>query len=311
MLHLESLSSFEQLYVSKSRDPVDLRIIMFEMPEHQDSYSYDLDLDGAFLKDLPRSIKRYTFRGKEQFYDILERETAAFETSTDTSEFVLFHANKETIETLFHPLNEDPDLAKFCSSFDTNEQLFLVAMKSGPHNKAIAEMNCLIRKALSPMGLDYALQEYPGITVQGKNQNRGKEPDYGWGPKRRRGSGPSVALEIAFSESDSKLNSDVRFWLHPDDGNADICLTLRINKSRPEIRIEKWELQDNRIHRSQVIWMIRNQAKAEVTVTGHPLIIPFDALFHRQPVGPKERDLEISEQELRALAGSIWEEQDW
>lgn len=253
--------------------------------------SYDLNLDGAFLKDLPQLIKRYTFQGKNQFYDILRTETALFETSTGSSEFVLFHASKKTIETLLDPLQEDTDLAKFCSSFDTNEQLFLVSMPSGPHNTAIAEMSYLICNALSPMGLDRALQEYPGITVHGKN--RGKTPDYGWGPKRKRARGPSVPLEIASSESDFKLSSDVRFWLNPDDGNADMCLTLRINKSRPEIRVEKWERQNNGIHRSQAIWMIRNQA--EVAVTGHPLIIPFDALFHRQPVDGREKDLEISE----------------
>ncbi|KAJ5121618.1 uncharacterized protein N7515_009579 [Penicillium bovifimosum] len=270
--------------------------------------SYDLDPDGAFLKDLPPLLKRYTFQGKEQFHDILETETARFEASADTSEFLLFHANKETIETLFDPLNEDTDITKFCSSFDSNERLFLVSMPLGPHNTATDEMNFLIRKALRPMDLDSALREYPGITVQG--ESRGKVPDYGWGPKRR-ARGPSVTLEIAFSESDSKLDSDVRFWLNPDDGNADICLTLRINKSRPEIRVEKWELQNNRIHRAQAIWMTkeRNHAKAKVIVTGHPLIIPFDALFHRQPVEEKEKDLEIPEQQLGALAASIWEEQ--
>ncbi|KAJ5144157.1 uncharacterized protein N7515_002944 [Penicillium bovifimosum] len=96
-------------------------------------------------------------------------------------------------------------------------------------------------------------------------------------------------------------------------GNADIYLTLRINNSRPEIRVEKGERQNNRIHRSQVIGMSkeRNQANAEVIVTGHPLIIPFDALFHRQPVDPGGKDPKISEQELEALAGSIWEEQGW
>ncbi|KAJ6180241.1 hypothetical protein N7519_010702 [Penicillium mononematosum] len=28
-------------------------------------------------------------------------------------------------------------------------------------------------------------------------------------------SGPSIALEVAYSKSDSKLSSDVRFWLNP------------------------------------------------------------------------------------------------
>ncbi|KAJ5689611.1 hypothetical protein N7462_004003 [Penicillium macrosclerotiorum] len=274
------------------------------MREHQGSYN--LSLDGPFLEDLPPVIKRYTYKGKEQFYNILKAETDLSEASTESSEFVLFRANKKTIETLLGPVTEDTDIAQFCSSFDTSEQLFLVSMPLGPHNEAISQMSILIRQALSPMGLDYALKEYPGLTVEG--EDRGKVPDYGWGPKRR-ACGPSVALEVAYSESDSKLNSDVRFWLHPDYGKADLCLTLRMNKSQPEVRIEKWERQNNRTHRSQVIWMIRNQG--EVTTIGHPLIIPFDALFHRVPDFPREKDLEISEQHLRALAESIWAEQSW
>lgn len=48
-------------------------------------------------------------------------------------------------------------------------------------------------------------------------------------------------------------NSDVRFWLDPGNGAAEILLTLQINRFPPGIRIEKWAKQNDRIHRLQVI----------------------------------------------------------
>lgn len=276
------------------------------MPKHQGSY--DLDLDGSFLKDLPLFIKRYTYHGKQQFLDILESESARFEASTDASEFLLFHISKETIEDTFDPQNEDTSIAKFCTSFDTNEQLLLATMPSNPHSIAAYEIDTMIRQALTPMGLSYALQGYQGATVRGGS--RGKQADFGWGPKRRapgQPSSPSVTVEVAFSESDSKLNSDVRFWLNPNDGNANICLTLRIDRSKPEIRIEKWDLENNRIHRSQVICITKDGDR--VNVTDHPLTIPFESLFRRQSTRPGERDLKISKQQLEEVAKTIWLEQ--
>lgn len=278
------------------------------MPQHQGSH--DLDLEGSFLKDLPPSVKRYTYHGKSQFLNTLHSESTRFEASTNASEFLLFYTSKERIKNILDPQNEDTSVAKFCTSFDTNEQLLLVTMPSKPHSAAADDMNTMIRQALIPMGLLTALQGYPGATIRG--DSRGKQADYGWGPKRRapgQSSSPSVTLEIAFSQSDSKLNSDIRFWLNPDDGNANICLTLRINRSRPEIRIESWERQNNRIHRSQVTWITKTRDR--VNVTHHPLTIPFESLFRRQPSHPGEKDLEISEQQLGEVADTIWQEQSW
>lgn len=279
------------------------------MSNHQGSY--DLDLDGSFLKDLPPLIKRFTYYGKQQFLDILESEFARFEASIDTSEFLLFYTSKETIEDIFEPQTEDTSIARFCTSFDTDEQLLLVTMASKPHVAAADDMNTMIRQTLIPMGLSAALQGYQGATIRGNS--RGKQADYAWGPKRRardQPSSPSVVLEVAFSESESKLNSDVRFWLNPQDGKANICLTLRINRSRPEIRIESWKWQNNRIHRSQVTWITKDE-NDQVDVTHHPLTIPFESLFRRPSSRPGEKDIEISNQQLQDVAETIWQEQDW
>lgn len=206
---------------------------MTESPTKQGNYG--LDLGGSFLTDLPPSIKRYTYHGEPQFFDILESESARFKDSPHASEFLLFHATKETIETLIDSQDEHySPITKYLTSFDTNERLFLVRMPSTPHGVAGPAMNTAILEALQPMGLRHtAIRGYLGAEVRG--ESRGKETDFGWGPRRitDRGtrSSPSVVLEVAYSENDVKLNSDVRFWLDPNNGNATVCLTLRIGRS--------------------------------------------------------------------------------
>ncbi|KAJ6124887.1 hypothetical protein N7471_012204 [Penicillium samsonianum] len=43
--------------------------------------SYNLDFDATFLKNLPPSIRRHTYHGEQQFFDILQSEFARFEAS--------------------------------------------------------------------------------------------------------------------------------------------------------------------------------------------------------------------------------------
>lgn len=147
---------------------------MAETPECQDSYP---DFDGRFLKDLAPSIKGYTYHGESQLLDILESESARLQSSTDTSEFVLFHISKETIEELFDPKNEDTSITRFCTSFNTNEQLLLASMPSRPHSAVGPKIDIMIHEVLKPMSLSTALHSFHTATVAGRN--RGKQPDTG------------------------------------------------------------------------------------------------------------------------------------
>lgn len=278
------------------------------MPEDQGSY--DLDFEGSFLADLPPSIKRYTCHGKQHLINIFDSEP--FDSFTDASKFLLFHASEKTIESIVGVENEDSWLPKNPSSFDTQEQLLLVKMSSMPHSVASHSLNTCLLDALAPIGMSGGIQGYNGLTVRNQGRPRGKVADYAWGPllvPPGQPRSPSVTLEVAYSETDSKLNSDVRFWLNPEDGNADVCLTLRINRDHPEIRIEKWERQNSRPHRSQVIWITRSGNR--VHVNGHPLEIPFESLFRRRPAIPEERDPQISQQQLEDIANRIWIAQEF
>ncbi|KAJ5834752.1 hypothetical protein N7447_000778 [Penicillium robsamsonii] len=263
-----------------------------------------LELGGSFLKDLPPSIKRYPYEGADSFFHILN----LLPSGHDRTEFALFHASRETIEHLFSPINEGTTITSHCSSYDLTEELFLVKMPSTGHSVASGAVNLAITEPLRPMGLFNSLHRYGNGTVKGRD--KGKEGDHGWGPRRpppRYAKRPSVALEVAYSGSDSKLNSDVRFWLNPDDGNAKICLTLQIDSVKPRIRIEKWQLQNGRPHRSQIIWITK--VSNQMGVTNHPLVIPFEDLFLRPPSTPAERDIQISKEALEDVADKIWDMQ--
>ena len=263
-----------------------------ELPTQQDTY--DLVFEGTFLKDLPPSIKRYTYHSEHQVLSIIDAEFSRLDTSTHASEFILFHTSKNILEHIFDPLRVDTSVARFCTSFDIKEELLLITLMSTPHSEAASGMHYIMIKTLEPMELDMDLRGYAGATIQGNS--RGKQADHGWGPTQRppgQRDSPAVTLEVAYSESDSKLNSDVRFWLNPNEGDANVCLTLRINRSRPEIRIEKWEKQNDRPHRSQTVWITRRAN--QTNVAGHPLTIAFGSLFRRQPSSPAETDLLVSQ----------------
>lgn len=128
------------------------------------------------MKDLPPSIPRFTYLGESQFLEILESELTRFKSSTTVSEFLLFQASKETIETIFNPQNEDTSLARNFNSFDTNEQLLLAKISLEPHGVAADIINTKIRAALISIGLDHSVKGYPGMKFRGSD--RGKVVDY-------------------------------------------------------------------------------------------------------------------------------------
>ena len=261
----------------------------------------------TFLKDLPPAIKRYTYQGESQCLDIIESESAAFETSTEAGDLLLFVADTETIEAI----NREEDayeLHKYISAFDTNEHLFLVRMPSLPRSIASGMMDQILLEAANSMDMSRSLVPISMMEIRGGS--RGKQADYAWKPLRSppgMSKFPSVVLEVAYSESDYHLNSSVRFWLESHNGKAKICLTLRINRSVPEIRIEKWEIQNERIHRSQVIRITKR--KDQTYISDFPLVIAFESLFLRPPSSPREKDLEISQQQLERLAETVWMDQ--
>lgn len=281
---------------------------MPEMATHEECDELDY-LGRSFLEDLLPLIKTYTIANESQFLDIVTLRANYYREDNTPSEFLLLHTNEETIYNIIQPTNH---LSKHLSSIDLNHRLLLAKMSSVPHSAAAVALDHLLVKALQPMGLDLAVKGYASAEIWGHEQKRAKEPDHGWGPRRRppgRADRPSVVLEVAYSESEAKLQSDVRFWLSPEDGNANVCLTIRIDRSKPKIRIEQWHRgEQNRIRRNQVVWIAKTTPTGPLSVTGDPLRLSFEDLFCRKPDRPGEHDLNIPAEQLEELARMVWDE---
>lgn len=279
------------------------------------------DHSTGFLGDLEPSIKRFPYQGKRRFNSIMKQEFERREQSSDPiekwSEWVLFtDLDEETFTRDFlNSSNDTPridDWTANCPSYDSSLRLLLTKMRFFPHEVAPRVFERLLSRALIPMGLDGAIRPLGSATIFGTGGT--KEADGSWAPYRPpRGHPkkmPTVVLEVALSEPQSKLSSDVRFWLNQTNGNVKVVLTLTINRKRPQITMEKWELRNDRQHRTGRVDISMGTNK-QVRVDGGPLVIEFEKLFLRPAEDAREGDITFDTNMLEELATGIWKEQEF
>lgn len=206
------------------------------------------DYGTGFLGDLEPSIKRYPYKGKQQFISTLNEEfnRKGGDSTEVMSEWTLFTGIDEETFTRDFLNNTDETHDLNWTSFDISLNLLLGRMLLPPHAVATHVFHQLLLDALRPMGLENALQLLSQATDQ--RPSGAKQGDGEWA--RRSRNRPSVVLEVALSQPRSKLTSDVRYWLQSSsqrDG-VKIVLTLTINRQKPDITIEKWQLENDRQH---------------------------------------------------------------
>lgn len=118
-------------------------------------------------------------------------------------------------------------------------------MVTPEHSQIGSAVNKAIDNALRRMGLDLAINHYHAADID--VNGRMKQPDMAWGPTRTprgRHKRPTVVLEVAVSETKSKLHRDMDLWLDPGRGNANVAIGIKANRKRPMISIEKWVWDD-------------------------------------------------------------------
>lgn len=176
------------------------------------------------------------------------------------------------------------------------------------HAVASADLNNTITRQVDSMGLGEVFQAFSGPGI--KADNKGKEADYGWGLRRPPPfSGRlAVALEVAVSETQTKVKRDVDFWLNPTEGNANMALTLKVSRNAPMVTFDKWECVNQRPHRPQHIRVSKNSG-GHITVSGSPMVILFDLLFRRPISCPAGKNMQLADNELKDIASRIWDQQ--
>lgn len=132
---------------------------------------------------------------------------------------------KTFVRDFINPLYEytdtlTTDTTRF-SSYDSSNGLLLVkVLCTAPQAAAANTFAQLVLETLRPMGIINDLRLLGRSLTEGPNGH--KAADNSWAPYRvpagRSRNWPTAVLEVALTESESSLSSDVRFWLHPVSG---------------------------------------------------------------------------------------------
>lgn len=230
------------------------------------------------------------------------------ETNKPPNECVLFHISDHSLES---DILDPSEPIRFASlSFDPATHLLLARMVTRTHAEINGAFATAVILALADAGLVHSVRQYPHVTIEGDKAS-GKEPDHGWGPMiapQGFPDRPTVALEVAVSESQEKLERDVRWWLNPHRGNANLTVTIKVDRKKPRFTIAKWQRVDGEIERTQQIVVSKTQDE-QITVDDGPLTIPFDLMFRRQAVGDEPDLIPIDEAALKNMAGAVWNAQ--
>lgn len=121
---------------------------------------------------------------------------------------------------------------------------------------------------------------------------------------------PTIVIEVGLSESLPHLRVSACWWLENGNGQVQIVLICSLAHNSPGLlHFEKWTRDSIRRRGSSI------RARVEQTVvvdsllrrvTGSPLTLEFDKIFLRQPVPPRERNIDLHDQDLVRLAELVW-----
>ena len=305
--------------LGKTRDIVNHAHVTFlwaNMTVNNDLESMVNEPGRGFLGHLAPCIQRYPYRGRQQFLVDFEAERRRHQTNTSghASEwFLLTGVDDHIFRSEFIDAVDQNTPWTSWDSYDAHLQLLLVRMtKSHAHETASITFHNMFLEAVEPTGLKRSLKDILGATHFASLG--AKEPDQAWRPHRlpsnRSRDWPSVVVEVAYSENESKLGSSVRFWMRASGGDVKVVLTLRIHRREPKIRIEKWvNGSNNNRHRLDQTVTISKENRNRIIISDAPVTIDFEELFLRPATIPREKSIELDDEKLEYLATEIWDDQ--
>lgn len=208
--------------------------------------------------------------------------------------------------------------------YNPSLQLLILTMVSLPHEVASRDFDVLVRGKAQERRVRRAVMSRGSTLTEGRD--RSKEADSSWSPSPkylppgRSTQWPSVALEVAYSESREKVKRDMEYWVN---GSADVRMgvTIDIKKQTGNIVISSWRrgaptpprtptnpepemIQEIRIYRS-------NQNGKSYVTGDNNLVIPFEHMMLRKPnVDQGEGDFILTRGELLEIAETVWDVMD-
>ena len=186
-------------------------------------------------------------------------------------------------------------------------------LPSRTHDMTTSELRAEIAEKIANMGIPRLQTAWASTTThEGTVTTKGKEADESFHPPPRfpvlgqqSEPWPTLVIETGVSESLAKLREDVKWWFNNSNGEVRIVLILSIKKRTRTVLLERWQLAPpvprgrmiTRQQNLQPMSLLTSQPAAQqmpcslqkITITptsaSGSLILPFEALFCRAPLG--------------------------
>lgn len=259
------------------------------------------------LEDLPRSIRRFPYRGRDDFVALKTHEASL---PNRNDHFLITNISKREFQ---HDFLNIEDKTFSWKEYSWLSNLLLARMPSEEHGLAVELFDRKVTQALTRWGLDDALD--PTGNSEFYLGSSFKNPDKGWRPDSR--DYPTVVLEVGVSERPKQLREEAARWLQESVGEVQAVITMKISQYTPDITIQRW-VNDNaktvmknetRISKSKPT---KANPNSTTPVDNGPFTIPFRDFFLRQPtLNSNESDFTITDEELMVMAKKIWRIQNF
>ncbi|PGH03266.1 hypothetical protein GX51_04136 [Blastomyces parvus] len=259
--------------------------------------------------DLPPRTHKYKYSGFQHLQGVISEEYRRF-IDENRSPFVIF--------TDFPPNEIKAHEEEFPGKVDYSPplQILLLYLHSLPHEEAAEGFGYRLAAKAEDMGILDSLS-LRGATCT-KTPVREKEADRSWAPHKlppgRSTQWPTVALEVAFSESRERVKQDMAWWLHQSAGDVRLAISIDIKRQSGNIYVNSWEQPERTPTRQhprpapkpvQEIVISRGEDGQPPKVTGNDLIIPFHQMMLRYP-RPGETDFVFTKEDLLKVAQRVW-----
>lgn len=254
----------------------------------------------------------YEYPGKRACRELLERGLREALATGHDWHFTLTNVDERVFRTAF--IDSNDGLFSHWKEYDHRTRVLTVIMPTGAHTSIAASMVGEILLKLLPMGLSsdqfcptgpktFTLEMPDGATVT-------KEPDQSWIPiNPTRQDGPTAVLEVKYSETASKLQSDVHKWLSARNQNVKFAMTVSITRKRRNLTFQSWQLKGGGVQSKQTI-TVERYPKRPVKISGSPSFkIQFKSLLDREPEG-NEGDIIFTRDDLKKIAQNLWQATD-
>lgn len=265
---------------------------------------------------LPATTPRFQYQGVGQCIRSFELEAERHDKEGNPGGYVVVYNVDE--RSFLGCFAGERELTHPWKSYNFTNHTVILKMSSKIHAVAVPAFAFLV-DAWSRQAQTTLL---PTLDAKVAGLTRTKAPDASWTPAALPGEEdrhwPTVILELGWTETRTKLNRDMLFWLQESNGQVKVALTMKVDgitidnngvQHEACITIEQWsyrETRDASLRRVQTMKIVRDVSGSH-QISGS-LSIRFKDVFLRGKRG-SETDFRMSHDDMKKIGELVWNQQ--